>query len=101
MTSTVTAARTCRGDASPPAPEARVGSRGTCRLGPWSGGDVIWGRFALGSAAQRDHNRSLFFLGVFLEFARNNWESGTYFEHFRFEIRLTNGQEIFLLGGES
>ncbi len=40
-------------------------------------------------------------IGVFLEFARNNWEFGTYLEHFRFEIRLTNGQEIFLLGGES
>ena len=40
-------------------------------------------------------------IGVFLEFARNNWEFGTFLENFPFEIRLTNGQEIFLLGGES
>ncbi len=56
-----------------------------------------------------NHNISLFFeyfgvspnFGVFLEFVPNNLEFGTFLEHFLFQIGLTNGQEIFLLGGES
>jgi hypothetical protein len=39
--------------------------------------------------------------GVFLEFAPNNLGIGTFLEPFLFQNRLTNGQEIFLLGGES
>ncbi len=58
--------------------------------------------------SQPEDNMSLFFdffgvspnIGVFLEFSRNNSDFGTFLEHFLFEIRLTNGQEIFLLGGE-
>ena len=56
-----------------------------------------------------DINRSLFFeffglspkFGFFLEFSPNNLEIGTFLEQKGFQNRLTNGQEIFLLGGES
>ena len=39
--------------------------------------------------------------GFFLELASNNWNIGSFLEPFLFQNRLTNGQEIFLLGGES
>ncbi len=38
-------------------------------------------------------------IGIFLEFVWNNLEFGTFLEYFLFQIRLTNGKEMFCSEG--